>query len=242
MSEDRERQLESAEPARFTRDTLLGCAGLALILLTLPLLWLAVSIGEGWLTHVLPLLAFMAAAGGAALTLRVPAGRIERSSDPQRPLTRTGSTPSIERPATTSNRASWACGCALLAIAVGGYSLEVSLPGGLLGLALMLAAGSLLVAQGILVAWGRIPAPALHWLRLSLYNVALRQSAILIALGLISLGAALFLALLDGYTWGVLGLVALVTSLVFITPLARRSPPQRLPAREQGARRTPPSA
>lgn len=240
MSEDRERQSESAEPARFTRDTLLGCVGLALILLTLPLLWLAVSIGNGWLSHVLPLLAFLAAAGGAALTLRVPAGHIARSSDPQRPLTRTGDTPSIERPATTGNRVSWACSCALLAIACGGFSLEITLPGGPLGLALMLATGSLLVAQGILIALRRLPAPALRWLRLSLYNETNRQSAMLIAVGLITMGAALFLALLDGYIWGAFGLASLVAILVFITPLAHRSPVQRISSRVNGAQREPP--
>ena len=240
MSEDRERLSENAEPARFTRDTLLGCVGLALILLTLPLLWLAVSIGGGWLTHVLPLLAFGAAVGGAALTLRVPAGQLARSNDPHRPLTRSGVTPTIERPATPGNRASWAFGCAFVAAVLGGYSLELAHPGGMFGLALMLAAGSLLVTQGVVVAWGRMPAPALHWLRLSLYSETSRQSATLVALGLITLGAALFLALLDGYMWGTLGLVSLTAILVFIIPLARRSPAQRFPTGANGSRRAPP--
>lgn len=235
MSEEPERQLENAEPARFTRDTLLGCVGLALILLTLPLLWMAVSIGGGWLAHVLPLLAFGAAVGGAALTLRVPAGQTARSNDPLRPLTRSGATPTIERPATPGNRASWAFGCAFVAAALGGYGMELAYPGGIFGLALMLAAGSLLVTQGVVVAWGRLPAPALHWLRLSLHSETGRQSATLVAFGLITLGAALFLALLDGYTWGMLGLVSLVAVLVFITPLARRTPAQRYPRRANDA-------
>ncbi len=230
MSEDRERQLENAEPARFTRDTLLGCVGLALILLTLPLLWLAVSIGEGWLTHVLPLLAFGAAVGGAAVTLRVPAGQIARSNDPNRPLTRTGATPTIERPATPGNRASLTLVCAFVATALSGYGMELAYPGGMLGLALMLATGGLLISQGVLVAWMRLPAPALRWLRHPLDSKTGRQSATLVALGLITLGAALFLALLDGYMWGTLGLVLLVAILVFITPLARRSPAPRSPS------------
>jgi hypothetical protein len=104
----------------------------------------------------------------------------------------------------------------------------------------MLAAGSLLVTQGAVVAWGRLPAPALRWLRHSLYNETSRQSAILVVLGLIMLGAALFLALLDGYLWGTLGLVSLVAILVFITPLARRSPTQRFPMGANDSRRTPP--
>ena len=76
-------QEELAPPARITRETLVGCLGLACVLLALPLLWLAVGVGGGWLAHVLPLLAFIAAIGGAALTVVVPASRVTRSSDPQ---------------------------------------------------------------------------------------------------------------------------------------------------------------
>ena len=50
---------ELTPPARLTADTLLGCLGLGFILLTLPLLWLAVGMGHGWLAHVLPVLAFI---------------------------------------------------------------------------------------------------------------------------------------------------------------------------------------
>jgi hypothetical protein len=243
MSDERPRSADHpdlAQPARFTRDTLVGCLGLGCILLTLPLLWLAVGVGAGWLSHVLPVLAFVAAIGGAALTLRVPGGSIARSTDPQRPLTHTGATPTIERPATRANRMAWACATALLLGALGGYIAEITHPGSPGGLALMLATGALIVTQGILVGWERLPAPALRWLRLTIYGAAGRQSALLLAIGFIILSGALFLALLDGFVWGPLGLALLVAALVVITPLARRAPRRHGPLRMAEPRTTQP--
>ena len=218
-----ERDTELA-PARMTRGTLLGCVGLMCIMLTLPLLWLAVGAGPGWLAHVLPLLAFATAIGGAALTLRVPSGLATRSSDPERPLTRAGAAPALERPATGANRLAWACSAALVVCALFGYALEVTRVSVLWGLALMLAAGAFILAQGVLVVWGRQPAPALRWLRVSIYGATVRQSGLLLSIGFVTLGGALFLALLDGYTWGPLGLALLVAALALVTPLARRAP------------------
>lgn len=211
-------------PARMTRGTLLGCVGLLCIMLTLPLLWLAVGAGSGWPAHVLPLLAFATAIGGAALTLRVPSGLAARSNDPQRPLTRAGSAPAIERPATIANRLAWALSAALVACALLGYTLEFTRVGVQWGLALMLAAGASILAQGVLVGWGRQPAPALRWLRVSIYGATARQSGVLLSIGFVTLGGALFLALLDGYIWGPVGLALLVATLVMVTPLARRAP------------------
>lgn len=218
---------ELAQPARITRDTLIGCLGLGCILLTLPLLWLAVGVGTGWPSHVLPVLAFIAAIGGAALTLRVPGALIARARDPLRPLTQAGAAPTIERPATHANRLAWIGATVLALSALGGYAAEVAQPGRPWGLLLMLTAGALLLSQGVLVGWGRLPAPALHWLRLSIYGSTARQSGLLIAAGFILMGGALFLALLDGFVWGPLGLALLVAALVMITPLARRAPPHR---------------
>src|SRR5487761_2273394 len=200
MSDERtnaENRAQVTPPARFSRDTLLGCLGLGCVLLTLPLLWLAVGVGSGWLSHALPLLAFAAAVGGGALTLRVPAALGMRSADPLRPLTHSGAAPAIVR------------------------------PGSIWGLALMLAAGALMLAQGLLVGWGRLPAPALRWLRLSIYGATGRQSGSLVAIGFVYVGEALFLALLDGYAWGLSGLTLCVLALVLLTPLARRIPNQR---------------
>lgn len=216
---------ELTPPARITRETLIGCLGLVCVLLTLPLLWLAVGVGGGWLAHVLPLLAFIAAIGGAALTLVVPASRVTRSSDPQRPLTHQGGAPMVERPAALGNRLSWASAAFLIVCAVAGFAAE-SLTGGeaAWGLALMLVAGALLLTHGGLVGFRLVPPPALRWLRLSIYNGPIRQSAALLATGFVAVGGALFLALLDGRLWGVLGLALLVAALALMTPLTRRIP------------------
>lgn len=239
MSEDRDPvtgEPETVQPARFTRETLIGCVGLGLVLLTLPLLWLSASVGAAWLSHTLPLLALLSLAAGGALALGVPAGRAARSRDPQRPLTRAGVAPSIERPATSANRAMWGLSAALIAIAIAGYGAELVRPGAVPGLTLMLAAGALLVIEGALVSLGRAPVPALRWLRLTMYGGAGRQSLKLLVAGAIALIVALFLAQLDGYIWGVLGLATLIAALALLTPLVRRTPPPRFPApsRNQG--------
>lgn len=213
-----------AAPARFTRETLLGCLGLFCVLLTLPLLWLAVGAGPGWQAHVLPLLAFIAAIGGAALTLRAPGSFVSRSTDPRRPLTHAGASPAIERPAALTNRLAWTLAAALCACAISGYAWEVAHSGTPWGLALMLLAGLLLLAQGMLTGMRRFPSPALRWLRLSIYGEMGRQSAPLIAIGFVTMGCALFLALLDGYLWGALGLALVVAVAVMAAPLARRMP------------------
>jgi len=213
-----------APPARFTRETLLGCLGLLCVLLTLPLLWLAVGVGTGWLAHLLPLLAFAAAIGGAVLTLRVPAGRTARSTDPQRPLTHAGSAPTIERPARLANRLMWLLAALLVACAIGGYAAEVIASGAAWGLALMLGAGLTLLALGACIGAGWVPAPALTWQRHSIYGETIRQSAPLLAVGFVTIAGALFLALLDGYSWGPLGLGLLVVALALLTPFIRRTP------------------
>ena len=212
-----------APPARFTRETLLGCLGLLCVLLTLPLLWLAVGVGSGWLAHLLPLLAFVAAIGGAALTLRGPAGRAARSTDPQRPLTHAGSAPTVEQPARLANRLVWSLATLLVVGALGGYAAEV-IASAAWGLALMLGAGLALLALGACIGAGWLPAPALTWQRRSIYGETIRQSAPLLAVGFVSMAGALFLALLDGYTWGPLGLGLLVVALALLTPFVRRTP------------------
>ncbi|HEX8997717.1 MAG TPA: hypothetical protein VF812_16940 [Ktedonobacterales bacterium] len=230
MSDDRppaQGDGELAEPARLTTGTLLGCVGLLCVLSTVPLLWLAVSSGSGWLSHVLPVVAFAAAIGGASLTLRVPATRVAHSHDPQRPLTPTGSAPTVERPAARANRLAWLLSAAVLLCASGGYTLEIIQPNNGLGLAIMLAAGALVLCQGALVAGGRAPVPALRWLRLSIYGETWRQGAGLMALGVITIGGALFLALLDGHAWAVVGLTVFIAAATLVAPIARRAPPRR---------------
>ncbi len=218
-------------PARFTRDTLIGCVGLLCVLLTVPLLWIAVGLGRGWLNHALPLLAFAAAIGGAALTLRVPSGLAAQSNDPRRPLTSSGDAPTIEQPATAANRLTATLSTILALVAAVGVYFELTQPGKPWGLALMVVSGAALLTVGLLVYSDRASTPAWRWVRRSIYGAALRASGPLIAGGLFSLCGGLFLAMLDGYSWGVLGLAAVVVIGVLLTPLARRMPPQRRRAR-----------
>lgn len=239
MSDDQPRTDDPTllpSPARFTRETALGCVGLFCVLLTIPLLWIAVGIGRGWLNHALPLLAFAAAIGGAALTLRVPSGLATRSNDPRRPLTSTGGAPTIEQPAASANRLVATLSLALMCAAATGIVFELTQTGELWGLSLMLASGAALFIQGLLVFSGRIPAPAWRWVRRSIYGTAVRSSGPLIASGLFLLCGALFLALLDGYSWGILGLAAVVVLGVLLTPLARRMPAPRERARPENRR------
>ncbi len=218
-------------PARFTRETLIGCVGLLCVLLTVPLLWIAVGLGRGWLNHALPLLAFAAAIGGAALTLRVPSGLITRSNDPRRPLTSSGDAPTIEQPATTANHLTAALSTILALVAAVGICFELAQPGKPWGLAFMLASGAALLILGLLVYSDRAPAPAWRWVRRSIYGAAFRTSGPLIAGGLFSLCGGLFRGMLDGYSWGVLGLATVVVIGMLLTPLARRMPPQPRRAR-----------
>lgn len=234
MSQSEPPTSESAELApipRFTRGTFLGCVGLFCILLTLPLLWLAVSVSAGWASHLLPPLAFVTAIGGGALTLRVPGAQARRSRDPRRPLTTTGSSPTIERPASVANQSVWFGTAALMLCALAGYALEVAHNGDRLGLTLAITGGLALLGVGGLVAAGRVPAPALRWLKLSIYGDATRHSAPLIATGFVTTGGALYSALLDGYGWASLALALLIAGVVALAPLARRMPRRSLPPR-----------
>lgn len=243
MSEDREPQAEEPEasaPVRHTRETLVGCAGLGLILLTLPLLWLSVSVGATWLSHTLPLLALFSLAAGAILALRVPAGRVARSRDPHQPLTRAGVAPSIERPATRANRVAWGLSALLLAVAVVGYIMELIHPGAALGVTSMLAVGLLLVAQGALVSLNCLPVPALRWLRFSIASRAGGQALVLMAMGCLIVCNALFLALLDGAAWGLLGMSVFIAALALLSPVARRTPTARYPSRSRDQGGAPP--
>lgn len=212
------------QPRRLTRETLLGCVGLLCVLLTVPLLWLAAASGANWIGRALPVLAFSAAVGGVALALRVPSTGAVTSSDPLRPLTHSGGAPTREQPATMPNRVVLGLVAALTLAAVAGYTVELTQPRAGWGLVLMGVAGALLVALGGVVALGYAPAPAMRWQRVSIYGGLGRHTAPLFAVGLVALCGALFLALLDGYVWGPIGVALLIVAAVMLTPFARRAP------------------
>ena len=223
-------------PARFTRETLLGCLGIACVLLLLPLLWLGLGATSGWLARALPLGAFALVVVGAALTLRVPGGLTPRSRDPRHPLTRAGAPPVMERPATPAARASLAVSAALVILSGGGYLAESGAQGAHApwGLLVSLVAGAGLMAQGALVGVGRFEPPALRWQRVSISGVARGQGGALVAIGFVAVGGSLLLALLEGFPWGAAGLILLVVALVVVAPLARRAPGEARPlARRQ---------
>jgi hypothetical protein len=225
MSEEETPRIDTPDqPRRLTRETLLGCLGLFCVLLTVPLLWLAAESGANWIGRALPLLAFTAAVGGAALALRVPSPGAVKSFDPLHPLTHSGGAPTREQPATTANRVALGLVVALTLAAVAGYTVELTQPSASWGLELMGVAGAALVALGGLVALGYAPAPALRWQRVSIYGGLGRQTAPLFAIGLVALCGALFLALLDGYVWGPIGVALLIVAAVMLAPLARRAP------------------
>lgn len=214
-----------APPARLTRETLLGCLGLACVLLVLPLIWLALGSAPGWLARALPLGAFALVVLGITLTLRVPGGLTPHSRDPRRPLTRAGAPPVIERPATPAARASLALSAALIATAAAGYLVESGAQGkhAPWGLVVSLVAGAALLAQAALVGAGRLVGPALRWQRVSLAGVARGASGALAGIGFVAVGGSLLLALLEGFVWGAAGLAMLVVALSLAAPLARRT-------------------
>ncbi len=218
-----------APPARITRETLLGCLGIACVLLVLPLLWVALGSTSAWVARMTPLAALALAANGFAFMLRVPGGRTPRSLDPRRPLTRAGTPPVVERPASFATRASFALAMVLGILAGSGYLVEAGTQGAHTpwGLAISLVAGIALLAQALLVYGGLFALPALRWQRLSITGVALGQSAALAALGFVAVSSSLLLAMLEGFTWGAIGITALFLFLVVCAPLLRRAPDRR---------------
>lgn len=215
-----------APAPRFTRETLLGCLGIACVLLVLPVLWVALGSTSGWVERMAPLTVLALAAIGVTLMARVPGGFAQRSRDPRRPLTRAGLAPVVERPATSASRASYALAVGLSLLAGGGYLAEsvtqkAHTPWGLF---ISLAAGAGLLAQAALVYGDLFAAPALRWQRLSIAEGAIWQGSALAGIGLVAVSSSLMLAMLEGLLWGAMGLAALFLILVMSTPLFRGVP------------------
>lgn len=214
------------EPARLNGETLLGCLGIGCILFALLLFGVSFDLGYNWITRLAPLMVFSLLALGVGFIMRVPAGIAPRSHDPRHPLTRTGTAPLLERPATNGTRASLGVMVGLVVSAGVGYVAAVALPNAAppWGLFAAIAAGIGLWTQALLIYTSRAPAPALNWQRLTPSGVANGQIGALIALGLIAIGSSLLLALMEGFGWGEIGLAALLVALVGAAPLARRAP------------------
>jgi hypothetical protein len=216
-------------PNRFTRSTALGCLGLAGVFALPGLLFLPLEDWRlpNWLTQLMALGVFAALAGGAWLLVRVPSGGAPRARDAQRPLTRSGQAPVVERPAERGNRATVVALAALVALAAVGYlatgaAATVTAEGA--SLLLVVGVGVLCIVMGGLVAVGRVPVPAWTWARTPI-QVGLRPQGVAIALfGLALLGWALLGAAGVGFRWGVVGLAVLLLASVVVSPLAQRWP------------------
>lgn len=223
----------SAEPGplpnRFTRSTALGCLGLAGVFALPGLLFLPLEDWRlpSWLTQLMALGVFAALAGGAWLLVRVPSGGAPHARDAQRPLTRSGQSPVVERPAQRGNRVTLVALVALVALAAVGYlatgaAATVAAEGA--SLLMVVVVGAVCLVMGGLVAAARVPVPAWTWARMPI-QAGWRPQGVAIALfGLALLGWALLGAAGVGFRWGVVGLAMLLLASVVVSPLAQRWP------------------
>lgn len=215
-------------PNRFTRGTLLGCVGLLCVLALPVLLFLPLDNWRvpGWLAVLAPLAGIGALALGLLLLLRVPSGSLA-ARNPFTPLTAGGMPPLVERPAGATNRIGAAATAiltlaalsAVAVIAAGAFEHRELLP----ALLVIGACGCALFAYGALIGAGRLPPPALRWVRQPVRG-HIRQSAPLVLAGLAALTWMLLVAADAGYRWGYVGLGLLVVGGVLAAPLTRRPP------------------
>ena len=217
-------------PNRLTRGTLLGCVGLAGVLLLPVMLFLPIETWglPRWAFLLLELLAFGALGGGIWLLARVPSSARIRSNDPLRPLTARGMAPVLERPAGRANRLGVGAVWALLALCLAGFALAAfdtgqsfAVPS---GMAVVAIAGLTLAIYGLCIAFGRLEPPALRWVRTPATAQWLPQGGSVTLLGLTLLGWALLVAAEAGFAWGAIGLVALLLGTLFLAPNLRRLP------------------
>jgi hypothetical protein len=220
----------SAPPARVTSGTVIGCLGILCVFAMPVLLFLPVENwgAPTWVILLAPLLAFGIVAVGGWLLWLVPATRVPRSDDPLRPLTSTGESPLLERPATAQNRIALGVVVILLACGALGYLIAafglVGQASVLAGIALAGLAGICLALFAALVSGGRVPSPAWRWVRLPIQRRGSRSSWPLLLGGLALLAWSLTVSVLYGSWWGALGAGLLVIGGVAAAPLARRLP------------------
>lgn len=242
MSEDDERRTEpeaGAEraegplPNRFTRGTFVGCLGI-LCVLTLPAL-LAIPVESfqlpAWVQRLIPLVGVAVVVFGAWLLSRVPAAGGPRVGDPDRPLTRSGRAPVLERPATGANRGALAGAVSLVACAAAGYVL-VSVAGGsnaalLGGTLLAYVAGMLLLILSLLSAVNRAPAPAWRWQRMLAQRNISTQAVPFACAGVVAVVWALFVASEQGYFWAPLGVGLMILAGALTGPILQRLPERK---------------
>lgn len=217
-------------PNRFTRGTLVGCLGI-LCVLTLPAL-LFVPVEEfnlpGWMQRLIPLIGVAVVVTGVWLLSRVPSANAPRVSGPERPLTRSGHAPVLERPATSANRAALIAAMLLIVCCVTGY-VVISVAGRsdaavLVGTLITYLAGVVLLGISLLSVVNRMPAPAWHWERVLISRNVGTQAIPFACVGIVAVVWALFVASAQGYFWAPLGVGLVLLAGMLTGPILQRLP------------------
>jgi hypothetical protein len=211
------------------RGTMIGCAGILLMLMPLALLFflpLDLLALPTWLGNLLPLLGVGAMMFGAYLVFQVPSHHTpERSVDPRYPLTTAGRSPLLEQPAERKNRAALIFVSLLLAVAMAGYGLVSFAPrpwGIVAGMLLISIAGYSILVFGALVAGRYIPAPAWHWVRTPIRSDLAPQALPLVLVGIATVGWGLVLGVENRYVLLPLGLGILLLAVMGVTRILQR--------------------
>lgn len=225
---------EGPLPNRFNRGTAIGCLGILCVLALPALLTLPIEQWRvpGWVPHLVPLIGVAVVALGASLLSRVPGGATPKSSDPLRPLTRSGAAPLRDEPATSANRLGLAGAALLVLCCMGGYLLvSVDTVSGLgvpLGTFIAWVSGMTLIVYAALAARQIIASPAWLWVRTPIRGSVAPQAVPFAVIGFVAVVWALFVAAGQGYFWAPLGVGVLLLALVLAGPIL-----QRLPARDR---------
>jgi hypothetical protein len=209
------------------RGTLIGCAGILLILSFPAFLFVPLELWHIplWLGNLITLLVVTAAALGTYLLIQVPPDAPVRAYDPSRPFTSAGKSPILEQPARRGNQLILLVEYGLVLCATTGYGMvsfaaqdtEIAI-----GTLVLSASGYSLLLGGSLAGQRRIPVPAWRWVRLPVHGGVGRQALAMMALGLVLLVWSLILGLKDSYLLLSLGLgILFLAGILFLTLLNR---------------------
>jgi hypothetical protein len=217
---------QESPPSSLNRGTLIGCAGILLVLsfpalLFLPLERLHMSL---WLWNLIWLLGLSALALGTYLLIRMPPSARIRSVDPGRPLTSSGRSPILEQPAERGNRVTLLIECGLVLCATTGYgmvSIAAQDAAIAFGTLILSASGYSLLLGGSLANRRVIPVPAWRWVRLPVHGGIAPQALAMMGLGFVLLVWSLILGVEDRYLLLTVGLGLLFLVGLFFLKLLR---------------------
>jgi hypothetical protein len=224
--------IDERSTPRLDKGTLVGCAGLLLVLSLPALLFLPLERLQmpTWVANLVLLLMIGAAVLGGYLLVQVPSHSPIRSQDPNFPLTTTGRSPLLEHPAERSNRFMLLlCGGLLVCAAVGYGIVSFTDRSSLIaaGTLLISASGYALLISGMLAARRLVPVPAWRWVRVPVQRGVVLQALPMLMLGLITLIWALFLGVEDRYLLLPLGLGLLVVAAAYAGGFLQRAAHRR---------------